>query len=77
MTRPIPSCLHVASLSCSRPVLIKVAIKLALQNEIRRAEEAIPLRERVVAVRNRALAEADQPKGQPLTAEERDALWGS
>lgn len=56
---------------------LTAAIKLALQNEIQRAEEAIPLRERVAAIRTRALAKADRPKLPPLTEDERDQLWGA
>ncbi|MFH6786862.1 MULTISPECIES: type II toxin-antitoxin system VapB family antitoxin [Methylobacterium] len=52
---------------------LTAAIKLALHNEIRRAEEEIPLRERVAALR--ALAKADRPGLPPLTEDERDQLW--
>ncbi|MCF4127241.1 hypothetical protein FF100_24655 [Methylobacterium terricola] len=54
---------------------LTAAIKLALHNEIRRAEEEIPLRERVAALRARALAKADRPRLPALTDDERDQLW--
>jgi len=54
---------------------LTAAIKLALRNEIDRAEEAIPLRDRVADLRTRALARADRAPSPPLTEEERDGLW--
>ncbi len=56
---------------------LTAAIKLALHNEIRRAEEEIPLRERVAALRARARAKADRPRLPVLTDDERDQLWES
>lgn len=55
---------------------LTAAIKLALQNEVERAAQAIPLRERVAAIRARALAKADRPPQPPLSEQERDDLWG-
>jgi antitoxin VapB len=60
---------------CGAPNLT-AAIKLALQNEIRRADAAIPLAERVAAIRSEALAKAKYPPQPKLTDAERDALWG-
>ncbi|WP_342107556.1 type II toxin-antitoxin system VapB family antitoxin [Methylobacterium sp. SI9] len=60
---------------CGAPNLT-AAIKLALQNEIRRADAAIPLAERIAAIRSRALAKAKNPPQPKLTDAERDALWG-
>ena len=60
---------------CGAPNLT-AAIKLALQNEIRRADAAIPLAERVAAIRAKALAKAKHPPQPKLTDAERDALWG-
>ncbi|KMO35287.1 hypothetical protein VQ03_22070 [Methylobacterium tarhaniae] len=57
----------------SAPTLT-AAVKLAPQNEIRRAEDVIPLRERVAALRVRALARADRPRLPALTDDERDPL---
>lgn len=59
---------------CGAPNLT-AAIKLALQREIKRADEAVPLVDRVAAIRDRALAKADRPPGPPLSEDERDALW--
>lgn len=56
---------------------LTAAIKLALLNEVRRAEEAIPLRDRVAAIRAQALLKAERPARSPLTEEERDDLWGA
>lgn len=54
---------------------LTAAIKLALQNEIRRAEDEVPLREQVAILRARALAKADRPRLPALTDEEREELW--
>jgi antitoxin VapB len=54
---------------------ITAAIRQALENEIARADEKVPLRERVEALRRKVLGDAVHPKGKPLTKEERDALW--
>ncbi|MGX7709317.1 type II toxin-antitoxin system VapB family antitoxin [Methylobacterium sp. Gmos1] len=54
---------------------LTAAIKLALQNEIRRAEDEVPLREQVAALRAQALAKADRPRLPALTDQERDELW--
>ncbi|CAO4184564.1 type II toxin-antitoxin system VapB family antitoxin [Methylorubrum aminovorans] len=54
---------------------LTAAIKLALQREIKRADEALPLIERVAAIRAAALAKADRPPAPPLSEDERDALW--
>ena len=56
---------------------LTAAIKLALQNEIRRADAAVPLAERVAAMRAQALAKAVRPPQPPLTEEERDTLRGA
>lgn len=55
---------------------LTAAIKLALQHEIERADEAVPLKQHVAEIRARALARAKHPATQPLSKEERDALWG-
>jgi antitoxin VapB len=55
---------------------LTAAIKLALQNEVRRAEEAVPLSQRVAEIRARAVAKAKRTPAPPLTKDERDALWG-
>lgn len=55
---------------------LTAAIKLALQNEVRRYEEAVPLRDRIAELRARALAKAERPPGTALTEAERDDLWG-
>ena len=54
---------------------LTAAIKLALQREIKRAAEAVPLTERVAAIRATALAKADRPAAPPLTEDERDTFW--
>ena len=54
---------------------LTAAIKLALQREIKRADEVTPLIERVAAIRAAALAKADRPTAPPLNEDERDALW--
>ena len=54
---------------------LTAAIKLALQREIKRADEATPLIERVAAIRAAALAKADRPTAPSLNEDERDALW--
>ncbi|MFJ6327511.1 MULTISPECIES: hypothetical protein [unclassified Rhizobium] len=55
---------------------LTAAIKLALQHEIERADEAMPLKQHVADIRARALAKANLPPAPSLTKEERDALWG-
>ncbi|RAX37770.1 hypothetical protein DQ393_30380 [Rhizobium tropici] len=55
---------------------LTAAIKLALQHEIERADEAIPLKRHVAEIRARALDKAKFPPAPPLTKDERDALWG-
>ncbi|KMO14844.1 type II toxin-antitoxin system VapB family antitoxin [Methylobacterium platani] len=54
---------------------LTAAIKLALQREIKRAEQAVPLIDRVAAIRAAAIAKADRPPAPPLSEAERDALW--
>ena len=56
---------------------LTAAIRLALQNEIRRADAAVSLAERVRALRAKALAGATKTPQAPLTASERDDLWGA
>ncbi len=55
---------------------LTAAIKLALQHEIERADEAVTLKQHVAEIRARARAKAKLPPTAPLTKEERDALWG-
>jgi antitoxin VapB len=55
---------------------ITAAIRLALENEVARANAEMSLQERVDALRSKALSKAVRPPGQPLTKEERDDLWG-
>ena len=55
---------------------ITAAIRLALENEVARANAEMSLQERVDALRRKALSKAVRPPGQPLTKEERDDLWG-
>ncbi len=55
---------------------LTAAIKLALQHEIERADEVVPLKQHVADIRARALAKAKLPPAPSLTKEERDALWG-
>ncbi|MFJ7440866.1 type II toxin-antitoxin system VapB family antitoxin [Methylorubrum thiocyanatum] len=59
---------------CGAPNLT-AAIKLALQREIKRADEALPLIDRVAAIRAEALAKADRPPGAAPSDAERDAMW--
>ncbi len=54
---------------------LTAAIKLALQHEIERADAAVPLIDRVAAIRALALARADRLPAPPLSEDERDALW--
>lgn len=54
---------------------LTAAIRLALRNEVERAEAAVPLHDRVAAIRAEALAKADRPRQPPLTEAERDDLW--
>ncbi len=54
---------------------LTAAIKLALQHEIERADAAVPLIDRVAAIRAAALARADRLPEPPLSEDERDALW--
>jgi antitoxin VapB len=56
---------------------LTAAIRLALENEIARADGELSLRERVDALRHKVLGKAIRPAGQPLTKEERDSLWGN
>lgn len=56
---------------------ITAAIRLALENEVARADAELTLQERVDALRRKALRKAIHPPGQPLTKEERDDLWGN
>ena len=56
---------------------LTAAIKLALKHEIKRADEASTLVERVAAIRAEAATKAIEPPKPPLTPAERDALWGS
>jgi antitoxin VapB len=55
---------------------LTAAIKLALQHEIERADEAVPLKQHVAEIRAQALSKAKVPPAAPLTKEERDTLWG-
>ena len=55
---------------------LAAAIKLALENEVRRSDDATPLRDRVAALRDEARATADRTPLPPLTKDERDSLWG-
>lgn len=61
---------------CGAPNLT-AAIKIALRHEIERADEAIPLVERVAAIRADALRTAVRSRKPPLTEAERDDLWGA
>ncbi len=54
---------------------LTVARESALQHAIERAEAAVPLIQRVAAIRAAALARADRPHASPLSEDERDALW--
>lgn len=56
---------------------LTAAIKLALQHEIIRADEATPLADRVAAIRATAMSKADRPPVPPLSRDERDAMWGN
>jgi antitoxin VapB len=56
---------------------ITAAIRLALENEVERANQELSLQERVDALRRKALKHATRPPGPPLTKEERDSLWGN
>jgi antitoxin VapB len=56
---------------------LTAAIRLALQNEIRRADAVVPLAERVRALRAKALSGATKTPQAPLTKAERDDLWGA
>ncbi|MBP1180536.1 antitoxin VapB [Methylobacterium sp. PvR107] len=56
---------------------LTAAIRRALQNEIRRADAAVPLAERVRALRARALAATTKTRQAPLTEAKRDDLWGA
>lgn len=60
---------------CGAPTLT-AAIKLALKHELKRADEALSLSERVSAIRAEAMTKAVRPRQPPLTEAERNALWG-
>ncbi|MBE7204458.1 MAG: type II toxin-antitoxin system VapB family antitoxin [Parafilimonas terrae] len=66
---------EMVMIRCGAPNLT-AAIKLALQNEIRRTDAAIPLAERVAVIRARALAKSKSAPQPKLTDAERHALWG-
>lgn len=55
---------------------LTAAIRLALENEVARADAEMSLHQRVDALRRKALSKAVRPPGPPLTKEERDDLWG-
>jgi antitoxin VapB len=53
---------------------ITAAITQALEHEIERARQAVPLRQRVEALRTRAMEKATRPPA-PVTPAEIDELW--
>jgi antitoxin VapB len=53
---------------------ITEAVIVALENELRREAEAVPLAERLLAIAERARTKSETV-GPPLTDEERDAMW--
>lgn len=53
---------------------ITAAITQALEHEVERARQAVPLRQRVAALRQRALAQAVRSPT-PVTSAEVDELW--
>ena len=61
-------------LATSRQVGITDAVIVALENELRREREAIPLAKRLDAIAQRARAKAG-PNGRDVTEAERDEMW--
>ena len=55
---------------------LTAAITQALEHEVERARQALPLRQRVAALRRRAMDKAVRPAS-PVTAPEIDDLWES
>lgn len=55
---------------------ITAAITQALEHEVDRARHAVPLRQRVVALRQRAMEKAVRPPA-PVAPTEIDELWES
>ena len=61
-------------LASLRKVSITEAVVAALEAEIRRERERVPLAEQLAALADRALAKG-KPGGHIVTEEERDAMW--
>ena len=53
---------------------ITAAITQALEHEVERARQAVPLHQRIAALRQRAMATATRPPA-PVTRTEIDDLW--
>ena len=53
---------------------ITEAVIVALENELRREEETVPLAERLLAIAERLQAKAG-PNGREVTEAERDEMW--
>jgi len=53
---------------------ITAAITQALEHEVERARHAVPLRDRIAALRQRAMASAARPPA-PVTPAEIDEFW--
>jgi antitoxin VapB len=58
----------VRSLAQRRRIGLTEAVKIAVQNELRREEEAVPLRDRIAAIRHGIVA-------RPLTGEHADKAF--
>jgi antitoxin VapB len=58
----------VRSLAQRRRIGLTEAVKIAVQNELRREEESVPLRDRIAAIRRRIV-------GRPLTGEQADKAF--
>ena len=58
----------VRALAKRRQIGLTEAVKLAVQNELRRVEEAVPLRERIAAIRRTVIT-------RPLTGEQADKAF--
>lgn len=62
-------------LASLRGIGLTDAVIAALENELRREREEVPLAERLDVIAKRMLAKSPGPIGPPLTREERDAMW--
>lgn len=63
-----------SQLAAIRRTGITDAVIIALENELRRERESVPLAERLDAIAQR-MRERAGPGGRPVSEEERDEMW--